>query len=197
MLEVSVPRSSYCDPVHMQVVVVVATFLLLLTLFPSSGQAFLRPRWGRSKGWSQIKLLGYRDIWRGGGFGGVIHCTLDRRFVCSRLGCCYSCSASCYIPTSAAREWPWLTLEGIPPWGGCRGGCRCCCCCSHEPIVVNGLWRGLKPFSPISGKFHVHVYMARASLRTTHYYLTLAIEYGRYSETSRNTPSTTREKKLR
>ena len=35
----------------------------------------------------------------------------------------------------------------------------CCCCCSHEPIVVNGLWRGLKPFSPISGKFHIHVHI--------------------------------------
>ena len=35
-------------------------------------------------------------------------------------------------------------------------------------------------FGPIlPGEFHVHIYIARASLRTTHYYHNLAIEYNR------------------
>ena len=64
----------------------------------------------------------------------------------------------------------------------CRG---CCCCCSHESIVVDALLKGLvKPFRPmLLGKFYVHIYMARrvGPLRTTHYYLNLAIEYVRFA----------------
>ena len=47
-------------------------------------------------------------------------------------------------------------------------------------LTVFGRVSKQMPFSPISGKFYGHIYMACVSLRTTHYFLTLAIEYGRF-----------------
>ena len=53
-------------------------------------------------------------------------------------------------------------------------GCQLLRCCSHESIVVDGLLKAVYP------DVHKYIHIS-IELRTTHYCLTLAIEYGRFA----------------